>query len=64
MTRRSRREVEREVTDLRDGRDRGGSGIIIGYEREDGTLEDGDGDPITQDDRDRARVVIVYESEE
>ena len=64
MTRKSRREVEREVTDLRDGRDRDGSGIIIGYAREDGTLEDGDGDPIPQDDRDRARVVIVYESEE
>lgn len=60
MTRKSRREVEREVTDLRDGRARDGSGIIIGYEREDGTLADGDGDPIPESDLDRAGVVIVY----
>jgi hypothetical protein len=64
VTRKSRREVERGINDLRDGGDRASSGIIIGYEREDGTLTDGDGDPIPKEDLNRAGLVIVYDSEE
>ena len=61
MTRKSKREVERGINDLRDrDRDPDGPGIIIGYEREDGTLTDRDGDPIPENDLDRARLVIRY----
>lgn len=63
MTRKSKREVEREVEQL-SGDGQTESGIIIGYEHEDGTLTDPDGDPIPEDALDRAGVVIVYDWEE
>lgn len=60
MTRKSRRELEREVRDL-SGHDRDAGGVLIVYERDDGTLRDPDGEPVAGDALENANVVLQYE---
>jgi hypothetical protein len=48
LTRKSRREIEREVKDL-SGRDDGDDWGPIACEHDDGTLTDPDGDPLPPD---------------
>lgn len=62
MTRKSRRELEREVSDLSD-HDRDAGGVLIVYERNDGTLRDSDGEPVAEDALENANVVLQYEPE-
>lgn len=59
MTRKTKRELERDVEGLSDGDDAGG-GILIATEQDDGTLTDLDGEPFDDDTVDRAGLVIVY----
>lgn len=46
MTRKSRREVEREVRDLSDRAGETGGRLIVACEHDDGTLTTPDGDPL------------------
>jgi hypothetical protein len=59
MTRKSKRELEREVNDLSDDED-AGEGILIAAEQDAGTLTDLDGDPYDEDTVENAGLVIVY----
>jgi len=59
MTRKSRREIEREVNDLSDDED-AGDGILIVYEQDDGTFQDSDGEPVPEPDLESAGLVIAY----
>ena len=58
MTRKSRRELEREVSDLADRAGDGGGGILIVSKHEDGTVTDPSGDPVTEEKRENAEIVI------
>ena len=60
MTRKSRRELEREVNDLAERAGGGGGGILILCEHEDGTVTDPGGDPVTESEYENAGVVIEY----
>jgi len=59
MTRKSRRELEREVNDLSDAED-AGEGLLIVYEQDDGTYQDSDGEPVPETALESAKLVIVY----
>jgi hypothetical protein len=59
MTRKSKRELEREVSDLSDD-EQAGEGILIVYEQDDGTYQDSDGEPVPESDLESAKLVIVY----
>jgi hypothetical protein len=63
MTRKSKRELEREVSDLSDD-EQAGEGILIVYEQDDGTCQDSDGEPVPESDLENANLVIHYGSEE
>jgi len=58
VTRKSKREIEREVSALTSGSDDTGDGIVIICEREDGTLTDPNGDPLPEGWREDAELVI------
>jgi hypothetical protein len=60
MTRKSRRELEREVNDLAERAGGGAGGILILCEHEDGTVTDPSGDPVTESEYENAGVVIEY----
>lgn len=60
MTRKSRRELEREVNDLSDDDEDADGGILIAAEQGDGTLTDLDGEPYDEDTVENAGLVIVY----
>jgi hypothetical protein len=49
MTRKSRREIEREVRDLSDRRGDDEEWFTVACEHDDGTLTDPDGDPLPED---------------
>lgn len=60
MTRKSRRELEREVSDLSDHDRDADGGVLIVYEHADGTLRDSDGEPIPDGAVENAGLVIQY----
>jgi len=60
MTRKSKRELEREVSDLSDDDGDAGEGLLIVYEQDDGTYQDSDGEPVPESDLESAKLVIVY----
>ena len=61
MTRKSRRELKREVNDLTDAGADTGSGILIVYEGDDGTTRGSDGEPIPDGAVNNANLVLHYE---
>jgi hypothetical protein len=64
MTRKSKRELEREITDLSDSDDNIDSGILIVYEDDDGKLRDSDDELIPNGAVENATVVLQYEPKE
>lgn len=60
MTRKSRRELEREVSDLSDHDRDADDGVLIVYEHADGTLRGSDGEPVADAALESANVVIQY----
>jgi hypothetical protein len=60
MTRKSKRELEREVDKLTERAEDNHGGILIMVEQDDGTITDPDGEPITEEQYEEARLVIDY----
>lgn len=60
MTRKSKREIERELESL--GTNEEGSGILFIYTNEAGEEVDADGNPITEEQLDRAKVIFDLKS--
>jgi len=58
MTRKSKREIEREVSNLSDREAAGRDEIVIACEHDDGTLTDPDGEPLPDRWRENAGVVL------
>jgi hypothetical protein len=56
--------LEREVRDLSKSGEDAGSGILIVYEHDDGTLQDSDGEQVPETELENANLVIHYGSEE
>lgn len=63
MTRRSKRELEREVRDLSDQGGDADGGIVFVSEHGDGTLTDLDGDALPDGTVENASLVITYPRE-
>lgn len=58
MTRKSKRELEREVSDLSEQATADAGGFVVVCEHDDGTLTDPDGDPLPEGWREDAGIVL------